>query len=374
MADFYGIEELCPVMRVVSVTLFINSLVVVQRALLTANINFKTQAKATFAAVLVSGLTGLFLAYRGYGVWAIVWQQILSVAINALMLCFMTKWMPVWAFSWSSFKELFGFGSKLMLSGLLDTTYNNIKPLLVGKIFSAGDLGHYSRAEHFATFPSSNVNGVVQRVTYPVLVQLKDDDERLANNYRKLLRVSAFVIFPLMVGLAGVSNAFVRVVIGDKWTFCAELLQIICFSMMWYPVHSINLNLLQVKGRSDLFLRLEVIKKVVGLSILACSIVFGIKAMCYGAIIGGFIAIFINTYYTGKLINVGFFMQMKDLAGTFLTCMAMFALILLFNSFVPNLWAQLVGGVLLGAAFFFAVVKLLKFPELEHLSSFLKKK
>lgn len=179
------------------------------------------------------------------------------------------------------FQELFSFGSKLLASGLLDTTYNNIYPIVIGKVFSAGDLGHYTRPA-ILCFSSSNITGILQRVTYPVLCSIQNDIDRLRGVYRKFLKLSAYVVFPLMTGLAAVSFPFIRIVLGEKWMFCAVLLQIICFSMMWYPIHAINLNLLQVQGRSDLFLRLEIIKKSIGVIILFLTIPLGLKIMCLG--------------------------------------------------------------------------------------------
>lgn len=283
VADFYGLPELSLVMRVVCLGIIFNSLAVVQRALLTVRIDFKTQAKASLIAAVISGMAGVILAYTGFGVWALVCQQLVNLGINTLLLWIFSKWKPMRAYSWTSFRELFSFGSKLLASGLLDTTYNNIYPIVIGKVFSAGDLGHYTRAQQFSVFPSSNITGILQRVTYPVLCSIQNDIDRLRGVYRKFLKLSAYVVFPLMTGLAAVSFPFIRIVLGEKWMFCAVLLQIICFSMMWYPIHAINLNLLQVQGRSDLFLRLEIIKKSIGVIILFLTIPLGLKIMCLGS-------------------------------------------------------------------------------------------
>ena len=374
VAQFYHEPLLCPVMRVLCISILINSLAVVQRAIYTIRIDFKSQAKASFTAALVSGIVGIWMAYIGYGVWALVYQQLLNFGVNALMLWLMSSWRPLWTYSWKSFQDLFGFGSKLLLSGLLDCTYMNIYPIVIGKIFSAVDLGHYTRAHQFAQFPSSNVTGIIQRVTYPVLCKLQDDDERLSTNYRKLLRLSAYIIFPLMVGLSTVSRPFILLIIGEKWEFCSMLLSIICFSMMWYPVHAINLNLLQVKGRSDLFLRLEIIKKVIGISILCISIPLGLVAMCYGSIVGSLTALIINTYYTGKLIHVGFLTQMRDLLPCLSLCAAMFVGIHVVIAFLSDLWLQLVLGILTGLLIYLIGSRLFRFQEMQELMTILKRK
>lgn len=374
VADFYGLPELSLVMRVVCLGVLFNSPAVVQRALLTVRMDFKTQAKASLIAVVISGAAGVTLACTGFGVWALVCQQLVNSGINTLLLWLFSKWKPVRVFSRKSFRELFSFGSKLLASGLLDTAYNNIYPIVIGKVFSAGDLGHYTRAQHFSVFPSSNITGILQRVTYPVLCGIQNDIDRLRGVYRKFLKLSAYVVFPLMAGLAAVSFPFVRIVLGEKWMFCAELLQIICFSMMWYPVHAINLNLLQVRGRSDLFLRLEIIKKAVGVTILCLTIPLGLKAMCLGGVASSVLCLAINTFYTGKLIRVGFITQMRDLFPTLAVSLLMFVLVLSLRWVTDNPYVLLAGGVILGGGFYLAATRLLRFRELRELSSLFSKR
>lgn len=373
VADFYDTPQLCPVMRVVCLGIMFNSLAVVQRALLTIRIDFKTQAKAALTAAVTSGVVGIAMAYHGFGVWSLVTQQLLNLVINTGLLWLLSKWRPRLVYSWQSFHELFAFGSKLLASGLLDTIYRNIYPIVIGKLFSASSLGHYTRAHQFSEFPSSNLTGIIQRVTYPVLCEIQDDDERLSNIYRRFLKLSAFVIFPLMVGLSSVAQPFVNIILGQQWGFCGQLLQIICFSMMWYPIHSINLNLLQVKGRSDLFLRLEIIKKVLGVSVLCITAPFGLVVMCYGSIFNSLVALAINTYYTGKLINVGFLRQMHDLLPTIALCLTMFALILSVNCFLPGDVTKLCAGIVLGVAFYSLSSYVLKFSEFKELISLVRK-
>ena len=327
VADFYNSPELTALMRVICLSVVFNSFVVVQRALLTVNIDFKTQAKASLTAAVVSGVIGIGMAYSGFSYWSIVAQQLVNLGLNTLLLWIFTRWRPRWIYSWGSFRELFTFGSKLMVSGLLDVVYRNMYLLVIGKVFTASSLGYYTRANQFAEFPSSNLTGIMQRVTYPVLCQIQDDDERLAQIYRRFLRLSAFLIFPLLVGLSAVAEPFVLLLLKEQWLFAATLLQIICFAMMWYPIHAINLNLLQVKGRSDLFLRLEIIKKAIAVLILCVTIPMGLIAMCVGQILSSLIALIINTNYTGKLIQVGFLRQMRDLLPTLLLSLSMWGVV-----------------------------------------------
>lgn len=374
VADFYNQPELTSVMRVVCLGVILNSLAVVQRALLTVRIDFKTQAKASLSAAVISGCIGIVLAYCGFGVWSLVVQQLLNLSVNTLLLWIFSKWRPIAVFSWKSFHELFAFGSKLLASGLLDTLYRNIYPIVIGKLFSASSLGHYTRAHQFSEFPSSNVTGIIQRVTYPILCGIQDETERLEAVYRKFLKLSAFIIFPLMIGMSAVARPFIDIVLGKQWGFCGQLLQIICFAMMWYPIHAINLNLLQVKGRSDLFLRLEIIKKILGITVLCITAPFGLVVMCYGQIFNSIVALVINTYYTGKLINVGFIRQMKDLLPTILLSLIMFWAILLVDGFIETNMYRLVIGVLVGIIVYASGSYIFKFKELQTLFSLIRRK
>lgn len=348
IAEFYQTPLLTPVTRVVSVTLIFSSFCVVQQALLTAKMDFKSQAKISLLSAIISGGVGIALAYYGYGVWALVVQTVVASLLRMVLLWVFSRWRPRAPFSKSSFRELFSFGSKLLASGLLDTIYNNVYTIVIGKLFSAASLGLYSRANQFAQFPSSNITGIIQRVTFPVLSSIQNEDERLRINYRKLIRMSGFIIFPLMIGLAAVANPLIEILLTEKWIGAVIYLQIICFAMMWFPIHAINLNLLQVKGRSDLFLRVEIIKKIIGISILCITIPMGLLAMCYGRVVSSLLALIINTYYTGRLINVGFVMQMTDLLPSLIKSLIMgllvWVVIMFFDSSIVKILLALVTG------------------------------
>jgi len=374
IASFYNTPILIGVTRIVALNLLFNSLTVVQRAKLTINIDFKTQAKASFTAVVISGVIGIILAYKGFGVWSLAVQSALNYGLNMLLLWVIVKWHPLRIFSKESFRGLFSYGSKLLASGLLDTTYKNIYTIVIGKIFSAGDLGYYTRADQFCQFPSSNLTGILQRVTFPILSEIQDDDERLRNVYHIYLRVSAFVIFPLMLGLAVVARPLILLLLTEKWEGIIPLLQILCFSEMWYPIHAINLNVLQVKGRSDLFLRLEMIKKGVGILALCVTIPFGITVMCFGRVLQSLFALIINTYYTGKIIHVGFFTQMKDLLPTFFYSASMCGVVYIVTVIVHTVWLQLLLGIFAGSIYYICISKITKSSELKILLSIIKGK
>lgn len=374
IARFYNEPLLELLTKAISINVFINSLGIVQRARYSIKVDFKTQAKATTTSVLISGIIGLWMAYSGYGVWAIVGQSVIRSALNVLLLWIFAKWLPLFQFSWSSFREMWSFGYKLLLSGLLNTIYNDIYKLIIGRVFSAQDLGNYTRAHQFAAFPSINIDGILSRVTYPILSSIQDDDVRLKRVYRKYLKLSAFVVFPLMVGLSALAEPLIIYILTDKWSSAIILLQIICFSMMWYPIHAINLNLLQVKGRSDLFLKLEIIKKIIGVAILCITVPIGLVAMCIGGIFSSILCLAVNTHYTGKLINVGFWLQMRDLLPTLLLSLAMGAVVFLSVWFISGNLLKLIVGVVVGVVFYILVARFFKMEELSDLLSLVKRK
>lgn len=366
VGDFYNEPVLCPVLRVLSLMLITQAFCAVQNTILTKNIDFKKKTKITVSKNIISGLIGLLFAFLGYGVWALVIQSLTASILFSIMLWSKTEWYPNMHFSKKSFKELFGYGSKLLISSLINTTYGQIYPIVIGKFFSATTLGNFSRARHWGSLGSKNLTNIIQGVTFPVLAKVQDDDKRLENIYRRMIRTSCFIIFPIMIGMSAVAYPLTLVFIGEKWEFSAYLLQILCFSMMWYPVHALNLNLLQVKGRSDLFLKLEIIKKIIGICILCVSVPMGIVAMCYFGILSSMISLFINTYYTGKLINVGFIKQMRDIAPTLLLSMAMWIVVIFSIQFIPSKYIQLLVGILMGTTIYIFGAYLFKYPELKE--------
>lgn len=372
IAAFYKQPLLVSIARIMSLSIIINGLAIIQRTVLTSKLDFKTQAKASFSGAVVSGIIGIAMAYTGYGVWSIVAYHIASITTSSVLLWFLSRWRPKLVYSWKSFRELFGFGSKLAISGIIDTLYNNIYLLVIGKAFNAADLGYYTRASQFAQFPSSNITGILQRVTYPVLCTMQDDTERLRDVYRRFLRLSAFVVFPLMMGLAAVSKPLILLLLKEQWAFSAVLLPILCFAMMWYPIHAINLNLLQVSGRSDLFLRLEIIKKIIGVAILCITLPLGLIAMCVGSIFSSLICLIINTHYTGKLIQVGFLTQMRDIMPTLAYSLSMGAIVYLVVNMLPVLWLQLIVGIITGVVYFMAITKLTRSRDLKEAVGFIK--
>ena len=374
IARFYNQPILVPLTRWISISIILNSLVVVQRATLTIKIDFKTQAKASFIAAIASGVIGITMASLGYGVWAIVCNQLSNLTINTFILWILSRWRPSLKYSWQSFKELFGFGSKIAVSGIIETIYRNIYLIVIGKLFNAQELGFYTRAQQFADFPSSNLTGIISRVTFPIMCTFQDDDNKLQDVYRRFLRLAAFIIFPLMIGVASLAFPLISTILGNKWAYSAQLLQILCLGMMLYPVHAININLLQVKGRSDLFLKLEICKKIIGIALLCATFPFGLIPMCWGIVLYSIISLFINTHYTGKLIHIGFFRQIKDLLPTLSYSISMGIIILIIISFFKSHYIQLAVGCVSGALYYLGITKITRSSDLKELLAFVKSK
>lgn len=313
IADFYQQAELTILTRVIALVIIINTFAIIPRVKLSVNLNFKTQAKCSLLSLMISGLFALGLAFNGYGVWALVVQQLTLALVNVLLLNFFIQWWPKQQFSNESFKELFGFGSKLLLSGLLDTIYKNIYGLIIGRQFNVTQLGLFNQADKLSSVPAVTLTSIIQKVTYPLLSSMQDDTKRLDQSYLVALQFAAFIIFPVMLGISIIAVPLIDIILGQDWQGSAEYISIISIAFALYPIHAINLNMLQVKGRSDLFLKLEIIKKTNQTIMLFITVPISIKAMCIGMVVTSFLALLINTYYTGKLSSLKFFKQIMAL-------------------------------------------------------------
>lgn len=366
VSSFYDKPILTSLLRAEGSLLIITALIIVQSTQLTRALNFKALMIINIISQVLAGLIAIIAAYNGFGVWSLVIQHISSRMISLVLFWIISPWRPQGKWRKDSFRYLWGYGSKLLASGLLDKIYGNIYPIIIGKFYSAADLGQYTRAKGYAGLPSQTLTGVLQQVTFPVLSHIQGDTERLGNSYRRMLRFTVFIVFPVMIGMAALARPLVITLVTDKWSQCVPYLQIICFSSMWYPVHAINLNLLQVKGRSDLFLRLEIIKKVIVTVVVFVSVPFGILGICYGAVFTSLACLAINTFYTGKLINVGFIRQMLDMTPTLLASLAMGAVVYLAVIPFDSDWVKLAVGVPLGLVIYLAMAKAFHMPELKE--------
>jgi O-antigen/teichoic acid export membrane protein len=372
VAAFFNAPILSDVLKVSAITLFLNSISGVQSTLLTIRVDFKTQAKVSLVASIVSGLMSIYWAYTGHGVWSLVYQSIARSIISGAMLWLLSTWRPQLRFSKSSFKTMYAFGSKMMLSGLLHTIYTNMTTLVIGKFYSPADLAYYTRGENLAMLPSTNVTAVIQRVTFPILAKIQNEDVHLILAYRKLICITSMVVFFGMTLLAAVAKPLVLLLLTEKWAFSIVFVQIFCFSLMFDHLCQLNLNLLQVKGRSDLFLKLEIVKKTISFAILLISIPFGVVTICVSKVIYTQIAVIVNTYYTGKLYGLTYRQQFQDyipfLIKAVLSCLPAFALT--FTSIPP--YVQLVGGGIVAFILYYSMLR--KNVYMTELREILKKR
>lgn len=348
VASFYSLPLIIPVMKVQALTFLINSLAIIPKTILVKAVNFKTQSKVSLISALGSGLFGIYLAYSGFGVWALCSQSLLNSILQVILLYIYVKWKPSLIFDLASCRKLFDFGSKILGASIIGVIYNNLYTIVIGKCFDAEELGLYSKADQFAIFPSKNLGSVVSRIAYPVLSKLQGDEKQLLRVYRKLIRYSSFIIFPLMFGLVTVAEPMTLTVLGENWLGMIPFLQILSLGWMFDHLSQLNLNILYVKGRSDLVFRLEIIKKAIAVVILFSSISFGPLYMCWGRVMYSVIALMINTFYTARLLEYGFAEQVKDFCPFILASVAMAVSVYWLMGFADVNSLKLIGGVLFG--------------------------
>ncbi|MBO7144310.1 MAG: lipopolysaccharide biosynthesis protein [Salinivirgaceae bacterium] len=355
IADFFERKELVSLTRVSSLGMIIGALAIIQQTRLTKQIDFKTQTKITIYASIISGLFGIIMALLGYGVWALVTQSLVGQIVRTILLWKYNHWIPQIYFSKSSFKELFGFGWKLMTSSLLDTIWRELNQVVIGKFYNPAILGQYTRATHFSSLFSSNLTGVIQRVTFPVLSNIQDDNLRLISAYRRIIKTTMFITATSMFFLGAISEPLLYCLIGSKWSEAATYLPLICIAGSLYPLHAINLNMLQVQGRSDLFLGLEVIKKIIGLIPLFVGAFVGVIPMLYINIVIGIMSFFLNSYYSGKCVGYSSLMQLKDISSSYGIAIVT-SLSVYFLKYLPiSNWIILPIQIVLGAGILFSI-------------------
>lgn len=372
VAKFYDMPQLTAILRVTSLGIVIGSLAGVHRTLLEADMRFKELTKFNLFALLVSGITGIIFALLDFKVWALVIQSLMMQIVGTLSVWYKVKWRPSLIISRQSFREFFGFGSKLLASHLLESLYSNIYTIVIGKVYKASDLAFYNRSSSLTQMTSSLPTGILQSVTYPALCKLQHDDYALALGYRRIIRIAAFVIFPLCVGVGAVAFPLINVLYTDVWLFSATLLSILAFGYMWYPIHAINLSYLTVKGRSDLFFRLEIIKKVQSVIMLCITAPIGLKAMCYGGVVTSILALIYNSYYTGKFLHMSIINQLRDLGHILVLSLVMFVGARIVAMLLGNGVVSLVASVAVGVIIYAGGALLFRFPEVHELKNIRK--
>lgn len=318
IAKFYNQSILIPITRVMALNVIINSFALIQNTILTKNINFKTLTQVSILSITVSGTIGIFMAYRGFGVWALVFQILSGNIMKTVSLWIFNKWRPSLVFSLNALKSLFAYGSKLLASGLLNQIFDNIYKLVIGKQYSAVDLGFYTQAKRMQELPVMNSLSILQRVTFPVYSTIQNETRRLKNAYRKTIKGIIYFNFPLMIGLAVLAPLLVSILLTEKWMPAVVYLQLLCLVGLVYPLSAVNLNILKVKGRTDIFFYLEVAKKIIIAIAIIITLKMGVLAIVIGQVIASYICFLLNIYFSGRVINYTVKEQLIDILPYFM--------------------------------------------------------
>jgi len=372
IANFYNDTTLVPVIRVISLTIVISGVKGIQQAYVSRNMLFKRFFFSTIGGTIASAIIGIIMAYMGFGVWALVVQQLSNTAVDTLILWLTVKWRPKKMFSWKRLKELLSFGWKLLCSTLIDTVYNNIRSLIIGRMYSSSDLAFYNQGEKFPKMIVTNINSSIDSVLLPTMSSAQDDKERVKNMTRRAIKTSTYIMAPLMMGLVFCAPIIVELVLTNKWIGCVPFLRIFCITYMFYPVHTANLNAINSLGRSDLFLKLEIIKKIVGMILLLSTMWFGVMAMAYSLLVSSILNQIINSWPNKKLLNYGYVEQLKDILPGIMLAIFMGAVVY-FLGFIklPSI-ITLVIQIIVGGSIYIVMSMIFHLESFEYLSEMLK--
>lgn len=360
IADFYNEPILTDITRILSLNFILGSFNIVQRAKLMANVDFKSLAQINVISIVISGSAGILMAYYGCGVWSLVGQTLCSTVVLLFLFPFYSKWRPSIRFSRDSFRQLFGFGSKLMATGVYSVVLNNISTICIGRYYRSHQLGFYTRGSQFSEIISSTIFDVLGNVTFPILSHLQDEREKMVLVYRKSLFLTAVTAFPLMILCALLSRPMVIILLTEKWLPCVVLMQWLFLARMFSPLSAINMNVLNAVGRSDLFMKLDFSKAPLILAILAITIPISVEAIAIGSFCINFLCFFINAYLPGRMFGYGSINMICDWRYIFLSIGIMVISVLAFLYFVANIWLQLFGGGIIGIVVYAACCYMFK--------------
>lgn len=374
IADFYNTPVLTPLVRVSALTFLWGPLITPQSVILQRKLDFKTPARISVTTQILGAIAGIAAAYNGLGLWALIIMTVVSSFLNLIQTWWAVRWRPTERWNKDSFRYLWGYGNKIIGSSLIDTLYNNVAPVFIGKYFSPRDLGIYNRANGYATLPATQITGILSNVTFPVLSKFSEDDEMLKRHFRRMIKLSVFVAFPVFFLLIALAKPLVICLVTEKWSACIILLQIICLERMWWPIQILNKNVLYVKGRSDLILKVEIYKKTVLLLATIASLPFGLVIFCWCLIPKSIYSLFVNSYYTKRLIDLDIKDQIKDIMPSFLLSLFMFGTVYLVISFINNMYIQLAVGGSVGMIIYLCGALMFKFDELHDVKYMLNRK
>lgn len=374
IADFYNEPILIKIVCANAILLFLNSFLSIQNTRLTIKMDFKAQNLFRVITNITIGITVIICAFCGMGIWALVWPNFIMPFLNGYLYYRHDPWFPSFKFSWKVWREFFSYGSKLLASNLITTVFDNMYPLVVGKKFSATDLGYYSKAQGYAYLPSYTLQTIVGPVAFPVMCSISKDEHRLQEAYLRLVSLTCYLVFPIIIGLAVLAKPFIIILITNKWEPAIIYLQVLCFACMWNPFNVLSLDFFQVKGRSDLFLKLEILKKSMSILILIISIPFGLLVMCFGRVITANINTMINMYYIKKIAQIDYLRLLKHIIPSLLYASSMGIIIYLFILFIDSYILKLLVGLIIGISYYWIISKITKSTDLEYLVSLFQEK
>jgi O-antigen/teichoic acid export membrane protein len=372
IAAFYNNEALTPLVRVIGLTLIVSGVKNVQCSYVSRTMQFKKFFWATLIGTVISAVIGIVMAYRGMGAWALIAQSLSNNAIDTVILWIVVKWRPKWMFSFQRLKQLFSFGWKLLVSALLDTVYNNLRSLIIGKLYSTEDLAYYNKGRNYPNTITTIINTSISTVLLPAMSSEQDKRERVKAMTRRAIKTSVYLMAPLMIGLASCSTNVVSLILTDKWLPIVPYMIIFCITYVFYPIHTANLNAIQAMGRSDLFLKLEIIKKVVGLAVLLSTMWFGVMAMAYSLLFTSVVSQIINSWPNRKLLNYSYLDQLKDILPSILLAAFMGACVYFIGWIPLPTVAILLIQIVAGAIIYIAGSIIFKFESFTYLWNLIK--
>lgn len=356
ISHFFEDEKLTALTRVVGLNLIIGALVSVHKTRLTIKLRFKIQAVISLIASVTSAVISITLAYNGLGVWSLVLLTLINISLQTVLINVFIKWKPSLLFSKKSFHQLFSYSSKLLGASLTHLLYRNIYPIVIGKKFSPIELGFFNRADTFAMYAPYTISSIVSRVAFPIFSRIQDDNARLRNAYSQYIIYSSLLIFPILIGMIVLAEPLTLLMLKEKWLPMVPMLQILCIDWMTDHLCSINLNILYVKGRSDLAFKLEVIKKTIAIGIFFISIYWGIIGVCWGRVVYSCFAVYLNSFYTKRLIGISLWQQLKDIAIPLLQAIGMGVIIWLYLKIEMTILFEVISSLFIGIGIYVIIL------------------
>lgn len=375
IADFYNMQQIKDILRVISLTLFFGALNSVQIAKLSKDMKFKNLFFSSLGAIIVSGTTGIVMAYLGFGAWALVAQQLSNIIVSTIILSFTSGWRPKLVYSLERVKVLFSYGWKIMCSSLIDTLYQNLYNLVIGKFYNSATLGNYNKGEQFPKLIAVNIDGAIGSVMLPAYAREQERKDKVKKMVRRAIVTSSLILFPLMFGLAAIAEPVVKLLLTDKWIGCVPYMQILCIVYALYPINTANLQAIKALGKSDYFLKLEIIKKIIGIIVLIFTVSHGVFVMAIGQVFVTILSTIINSFPNRKLLNYGYFEQIKDIFPNLFIAILMFIVVYIIGYLdFNNVFLLMLLQILVGAVFYMFLMSIFKLESYIYLLNIIKNK